>query len=306
MGAYANGSFNIDYVSRILKIAKQAGIKRLALLGAEQFITPSFVEKKCDKNSRKYQILDERVAKIAKVAKETGVKLYLYGSDEPKNETGIQRNNIIFEIAKRRGVATMVAIIIDNIRRQIKGLDVPLMSFGAMSAGQSKLLDMVSSKEKVPYKEVVYYGNLFAKHITMIRSIFGWYLIKSHMGGNLPWSYYNNLPNPFVADVPGSASGVSHYVFPTKDRPISTLKFEASREGVNDLRYLEMLKKELNCCKDKLKVKRFKNELDKMLRTFSLLNSKGIDSENYLILPRVYDEYRNKIQDMLIELKKNK
>jgi len=83
------------------------------------------------------------------------------------------------------------------------------------------------------------------------------------------------------------------------------LKFEAAREGVNDLRYLEMLEKKIACSKDKRKIKEYETELDKMLKTFSLLNTKGMNSENFLISPQVYDDFRNRIQDMLIELVKD-
>lgn len=307
VGGYANGPLNPDYVSKLLEIASNAGIKKIALEGADHLIPPDAIKKGFNKDSKNYQILEERIAKIAEIAKKNGMELYIFGADEPNNEIDILRNNIIFEIAKRHGVNTMTAIIHDDIREKVNGLDVVSMNYLAMSTGNSKLLDMVSRKEKVPYIKTIYYANMAAAQTSIVRMAYGWYLFKSHMGGNVPWAYYALWQNwkPFVDNGKAEGENGAFNVFPTKDRPIPTLKFEAAREGVNDLRYLEMLEKKMACSKDKRKIKECETELDKMLKTFSLLNTKGTNSENFLISPQVYDDYRNRVQDMLIELVKD-
>lgn len=307
VGCYANGPLNPDYVSKVLEIASKAGIKKIALEGADHLITPDAVKQGLNKDSKNYQVLEERIAKIAEIAKKNGIELYIFGADEPNNEIDILRNNLIFEIAKRHGINTMTAIIHDDIREKVNGLDVVSMNYLAMSAGNSKLLHMVSRKEKVPYAKTIYYANMAAAQTPMVRMAYGWYLFKSHMGGNVPWAYYALWQNwkPFVDNGKAEGENGAFNVFPTKDRPIPTLKFEAAREGVNDLRYLEMLEKKIACSKDKRKIKEYETELDKMLKTFSLLNTKGMNSENFLISPQVYDDFRNRIQNMLIELVKD-
>lgn len=307
VGGYANGPFNPDYVLKLLEVAGKAGMKNIALQGAEHFITADAVKKGMRKDSKTYQALEERIAKIAENARKNNIELYIYGADEPNSDIDILRNNIIFEIAKRQGLNTCTAIIFDDIREKVKDLDIVAMNYSAMTTGNSKLLDMVFRKEKLPYKKIICYANMPAAQTPIVRMTFGWYLFKSHMGGNVPWAYYSLWQNwkPFADN--GKAEGElgAFNVFPTKDRPISTLKFEAAREGVNDLRYLEMLEKKMASGKDKEKITAYKKELDKMLETFSLLNSKGINSENYLISPQVYDDYRGKLQDMLVELYKD-
>jgi hypothetical protein len=303
MGGYANGPFNVEYVSKILEIAGRTGISKIALQGAEHIITPAAIKNGLNKDAKTYQDLEERISKIAEIAKKHGVELYIYGLDEPNDEISVLRNNLIFEIAKRCGVNTMTAIIREDIRKKVNGLDVVAMNFFAMSTGDSKLLDMVSRKEQVPYKKTTYYANIRADQTPAVRLAYGWYLFKSHMGGNVPWAYYALWQNwkPFY-DNKAEGENTAYYVFPTKDRPIPSLKFEAAREGVNDLRYLEMLEKKLACSKNTQKVKEYKSELDKMLSTFSLLNTKGANSENYLVSPQTYDDYRNRVQDMLVDL----
>jgi len=304
IGGYAGGPLNIDYVSKVLKIAAKAGIKKIAVQGAEWIITPAKAVTGWNKDDGAYKTLAERISKIAEVAKQNGIELYISGLDEPGDANGILRNNIIFEIAKRCGVSTTTAVIRDDIREQINGLDVTAMNFHRMSSSNSQLLQAVSRKEKIPYKNVSYYANLPATDNPVTRMAFGWYLFKSHMGGNIPWAYYTLWQNwePFGDD----ATTISQdgHVYPTKDRPISTLKFEAAREGVNDLRYLEMLEKHLASGQNKKRISEYKSELDKMLSTFSIWNNKGSRSENYLVSPQTYDDYRNKVQDMLVELVK--
>ena len=121
----------------------------------------------------------------------------------------------------------------------------------------------------------------------------------------MPWAYYTLWQNwkPFGDDA--TTVGQEGHVYPTKDRPISTLKFEAAMEGVNDLRYLEMLQKHLTSAINKQKAKKYTAELEKLIATFSLLNTKGFSSENFLVPPQTYDDYRNKVQDMLVELMKD-
>ena len=304
IGGYAGGALNVEYVFKVLEIASMAGIKKIAIQGAEHIITPDKAVIGWNKDHGAYKTLAERISKIVEAAKNNGMELYIYGFDEPNDEGGILRNNIIFEIAKRCGANTMTAVIRDEIRKQINGLDVVVMHFLRMSSSNSKLLDAVSQKEKIPYKMAAYYANLGAEYNPGTRMAFGWYLFKSHMGGNMPWAYYTLWQNwkPFADDA--TTVGQDGHVFPTKDRPISTLKFEAAREGVNDLRYLEMLEKHLASGKNKQKIKAYQSELDEMLSAFSIRNSKQLDSENFLVSPQTYDDYRSKVQDMLVQLVK--
>lgn len=300
--AYAAGPLNPDYVETIARIAGHAGIRKVALTGAEHLINAGVAEKGGETLLNARKTLSERIAGMAGVGDRHGVELYVYGVDEPNSDAQIEACNAIFEVAQENGFGGMTAVMSDEVRARMKGLDILTMNWNIMTLNNSPLLEGLKNEVNYPFKSIAYYGNLYAKYLPAVRLTSGWYLYKSRFNGSIPWAYYCLGKNwdPFEDWGIGLSIGVAYYAFPTRDKPIPTLKFEASREGLNDLRYLETLEYYLS--KNPNGAEAAKVELAKMLDTFSLYNPKGIQSENFKVSPQVYERLRADLQNLILQV----
>ncbi len=176
---------------------------------------------------------------------------------------------------------------------------------GATTDLPSAVLEMLASGEPLPHESIMYYANQEGDFLSVRRLTFGWYLHKSGFGGHITWSYYyvGVHWDPYGEDYGWDSAYVA---FPTNDEPIHTLKFEAGREGITDLRYLEMLERQMALCEDPTKVARAQAMLDTMLTEFWLTNgtiSTYESSHNYQIPPETYEGFRGQLQDMIVDLR---
>ncbi len=297
--AYAGGPLEAGYVEKLISTAAKVGLRQVAMTGGEHLLSPRHVAEGGEKLEAAKAALTQRVAAIGALAKAHGVEVYLYGADEPNDEVHVTANNLIFEIAHAAGLKTMVAIMRDDIRQQVRGIDLLSMNWILMTL-RSSLLDAIGRGEGHGYEAATFYANLTARFQSVVRLTNGWYLYKSKMNGSVPWGYYylGQEWEPFLDRGVGYIGNCAYYVFPTKDEPIATLKFIASHEGLNDLRYLEKLDAALAATPN-AEVQR---ELDEMLATFSVQNPRGIHSDNFAIAPEVYDQYRARLQTLLLKL----
>ena len=299
---YLQGPMDPEYSRKILSLTKAAGFEKVVLVGSEHIIVNGLPqnEKERAELKRRKELLHERVSKIYEIAGEIGIKeLYIYGSDEPNDENAIARNIIIGEAVHSAGGKTACAIIFDDIRKSLEGvIDVPWMNPGFI---ENEIQRYAASKGNFgAHEKVLYYSNQLANTTPNVRIHFGWYLYKSGLSGNIPWCYYWLSPKcePFEAHYLDPA----FYVFPTKDEPIPTLKFEAAREGVTDLRYLEMLESAIANCKNQQKTEKARSAFNAMLSKVSLDYTKGIHSHNHMIPPEEFEGLRKQMQDLILDL----
>lgn len=304
---YADGPMNADYTRRLLTVMKDVGFKYVGLMGSEHIIDKGLPrdedERKVIESNR--EALRQRIAEVIRIGKELGIdNLYIYGFDEPHDEDGIMRNKIIVEIVHELGGKVATAVIFREVFESIKDvIDLPLVSWTglAMSLKPGETpADFVGKTVQSP-KTVGYYANFTAKATTNTRLCFGLYLYKAGWMGNIPWALYYLGPGwkAFGEDYP---IDTAYYVFPTKDKPISTLRFEAAREGVNDLRYLEYLELLIRQSSDKAKADSARAVLDEILEGIDFASPRGEQSENYQIPPKTYDENQKRLQDLIMEL----
>lgn len=300
---YRNGAFNPQYTEKILKLCFDGGLKRIALTGAEHFITPVlFTQKNADLLNQKKELLTQRLSNTVKTAHKLGFKeCYFYGSDEPHTQVDIQRNDTIFAAAKKAGGSTVVACILESVRSKLKDMDAVAMNYLSMTTSTNPLLDNPPAGLKR-----LYYANMNNNFNQINRMAFGWYLEKSGFDGNIPWAlYYLGAEwEPFKDfAVSGQLSLLNAaYVFPTADKPVPTLKFIAAAAGVADLRYIETLKDMIKNSSNTIASKKAEAELKKMLDVFDIYNPQGNQSKNYKIPPLQYDIMRDRLQNLILSL----
>lgn len=304
-----SGVLNPDYTKKLLAISDRAGLQGVSLTGANWLITSAVVTNKSQLATNR-EILSEKLRSIAAVAKAyPSLEVAIYGFDEPVNDTHVMINNVIFEEARKYSFKTTVATCHDDIRIKMHGLTTPVLGWtGVTWSGKNELIDSLFRGEKLPYDKVTIYANFYNTYKPLVRLTFGWYLYKSHLGGNMPWALYDMDKNwePFYNPKDGEPMYMDHqcasFVFPTRDRPIPTLKFVAARSGVNDLRYLETLESFLADAKDVSRKSRVQARLDVMLKRFALYNPKGIQSENFLITAKTYDDFQEELRGMIMDM----
>ena len=308
---YAGGALNAKYSRQLLEISKKAGFSQVGLMGSEHAFTTAVVTAPPSDPKRISieKLMNERYAQIAKMSKELGMKVFIYGFDEPHDADGIARANAIFKLAKAHNLPTATAVIFDAMRVKLKDLDTVVMSYMGMTSSHNKLLDKILAGKSIsPLKSVICYNNMQNKTKPMVRMVFGWYLFRTGLDGNVPWAYYylGKDWDAFHDWGKGNMFNNSVYIIPTKDRPVSTLKFEAAREGVNDLRYLEQIQNELKSLADRKLAAELEGRLKKLASNIEPYNLKGTESNNFKIPPAQYDLWRKTLVDILITLSKKK
>ncbi len=304
--AYAKGPFDLEYCRKMLTCAKNAGFKKVGLLGAEHIIVHGIAENEEQKlaiEAARKNFAD-RISKILPLMNEMGFKeYYIYGADEPHVADDIERNRIIAEEVHKFGGKVLVAFVFEDNTKTLKGImDVPIMSWGSITSGPSPLRDALVKGQDTTFSKVCYYANLGATDTAVSRLTFGWYMYKSKFNGNIPWAYYYLHLNWKPFNVDDFPYDTAFYVYPTLDQPIPNLKYEAAREGVNDLRYLEYLDVLLQKCKNEKVANACRKKLNTMLSEISLTNDRGIQSSNFLMPPQRLDDFRANLQKMILTL----
>lgn len=300
---YAHGPLNPDYTRQVLTLAREAGIETIAMEGSEHIITKAVLTDP-QKLEASRAVLKQRIERVCQIAKEVGTKtLYIYGSDEPNDEEDYERNRIISEVVHEAGAQMGLAMIFESSYNAVsKYTQLSIMNWASMTADADATRRFIEKNKEG--KNILYYANLTAHHTALQRLTFGLYLYKSGLGGNLPWAYYYLGLNwePFTEEYHLDAA---YFAIPTKDDPISTLKFESAVAGVTDLRYCEMLEKLIASCPDKAKAAQAQKEFDDILRPIELLNKQGINSANYMMAPEVLEASRARLQQLVGRMNKS-
>lgn len=297
---YSQGPFDSGYTRQILTLAKRAGFQNIALVGLEHIVTGEAVADPALTEAARKD-LKARVEETYRIGRELGIRnLYLYGADEPHTAEDIKRNNIICDTVHESGGKIALAMIFNSVYKDLdKTIDLPVMNWDSMAAEPASVRQYQADQSKG--RKVMYYANLVAEQTAASRLTYGWYLQKSGLGGNLAWSYYYIALQwePFTEEFPIHSA---YYAFPTKDDPIPTLKFESAAAGVTDLRYCELLQKLIANSKDKAYARQIQAKFDKLVAQIDLVNTKGINSRNYQLPPKVLEDSRITLQQLVLAL----
>ena len=307
---YAQGPHNPGYTEKLFKAANNAGIRKICLMGAEHIINKGKWKSPEDMRelARRKAMLKEKASKIiAMTGKYKIAELWFYAVDEPSKADDIERFKIIADTIHSVGGKTMAAIIFDEIRKPlINYLDYPFMSWASVTSGNSDIFRIITERGGNPHVKTGYYANIDTNYTDVVRLCFGWYLKKSNFSGNIPWALYYLGKDWLPFREKGYYSAVEFYVFPTKDRPVPTLKFHAAAEGIKDLKYIETLQKLIANASNKPETYKANETLKKIMDNIPLKNQKGVFSDNYKRPAVQYDTYRKELQDAILEIIKSK
>lgn len=303
---YALGPIDPEYTARRLKIAADAGFRKITIDGANEIpgITKGNPKNAAEKKDHEAacQRLGDNLKAIAKVSSRLGIDLYVAGLDEPRNDEQLALCRDIFAEAVKAGLKTEVTCIYEATARKLSNVDNMLILY-SHNMNSPELLEKVRNGG-TGYRRLGYYANNMGEQLNIIRLAFGWHLYKNNFQGNIPYAYYDLEYdwNPFLQRIPKRGASVAYYVFPTLDDPIPTLKYVASHEGINDLRYLETLDAGLKKCTDPVKAAKIRTELNKLLGQFEATNGGGATSRNFMLQDALYDRLRGEIQQLILKL----
>ena len=168
--------------------------------------------------------------------------VYILGIDEPNfDSTGamLERCRRIFEIIQGAGGRTVTAIDIDGSDRLGTTIDMPIHN--AYSAYRQLLNPAIKNPGKI---ELIYWHPL--EKPVHDRFHFGLMVWRANLDGACPYAYRHVYQgDPFRReDSRDERKGErnSMYTYPSKTGPIPTIQWEAAREGIDDVRYLQTLK----------------------------------------------------------------
>ena len=86
-------------------------------------------------------------------------------------------------------------------------------------------------------KPVYYYYQIGHPAPVINRMLAGFFLITSGYDGIVPFCYQDRRPGEKIYDPTSTSSAYNQVVYPARDRVVSTLQWEATRAGIDDVRY---------------------------------------------------------------------
>lgn len=187
------------------------------------------------------------------VAKNNGYeRLYFQAADEPNNDELIVRALDHFTKIKAAGGRTFCNIMPEYAVRLGDQLDVPCVGyanfFGSLERPEpvSKPSSEALTKLLQTHEDVWYYWQCRVEDPRINRLLFGFLLMKSPATGAMPYTYSTlEVEQPFddwsalqQGQVSRAGGGA---VYHTRNGTLSTIQWEAAREGIDDARYVSTL-----------------------------------------------------------------
>ena len=180
-------------------------------------------------------IYKKKVARIASIAASLGIKdTYIYGVDEKKGKDLLALRSL-YQAVHEAGAKNFVAGTEDFLIFVPDLLDLPVLN-GQPNAFFMTLLNKLDIK-------ALSYGNpqTGLEEPETYRRNYGVKLFTKGFSGALDYVYqHGSCWNDFADNKYRSHT----MAYPTVDRPIPTIQWEGWREGVNDVRFLTLLKNE--------------------------------------------------------------
>ena len=241
---YYPDPFNPETVMTMLKAYREAGFtKSPIILGSELIITDKTVD-----DPKAVETLLSKMKRVEELRRLHGFPSPIYfGRDEPESPVMQKQCNVIFECAHQVGAKTSVACIQDETRSLIKGLDISLCSLGAnISTKPDSYYQKILRGDKAGYDRNLYYFQNWVEKPQGVRMASGLFAWKSRSDGFIPYCQLGPDPRTGVDvyhEILGKGLGCKslRVVYPTVGESIPTIQWEASREGIDDLKYVATL-----------------------------------------------------------------
>lgn len=237
------------------------------------------------------------LAPFVKVAGKFGYLPFFYGQDEPNNE-----NRMKMHITKSREIHKVGGRVVTAITKKWnEKLDTSEPLDWVNFSLTSNLIPRVKKFQRIE----TYYWQIWTEVPTLHRLYSGFFLWKSGYDGVFPYCYQAFYPvSPYKTDVrPPRNYKVFNVTYPAQEKPISTLQWEAIREGIDDVRYLTLVKNLIDKAENLGKAKlasNAKNELNEILGPF-VFSGRGFWGRSGPA-PELFIKARNRIVNLIMKL----
>jgi len=186
----------------------------------------------------------EKIQKIIEIANNNGIKeIYIYGVDERIDKQLEELNNTLYKYVHDFGAKNFVAGWIGPFSQYSSNID--LMVVSGISINNNPNMAVKIANLKKGNKIVMSYNSPQAgvEEPETYRNNYGINLIKVGADGALNYAYQTGSCWNDFADKKWRSHTMA---YPTVNKPIPTIQWEGWREGVNDVRYLSLLKSQNN------------------------------------------------------------
>lgn len=238
-------------------------------------------------------------------ARELGLDgLLYYGVDEPRTPEQIER--CLREARRRREAGLpMFAAINSRAAQEALGDAVSHPVYNIMVFGGPDNPVVLRARDQG--NQVISYWTTQTAFPLFYRALAGLYNTRCGYQGTAPWAY-QDYPDERLYSEPAHA-----IAYPDQSgRPIPTLRWEAMRDGIDDVRYLEALDREIAAAEVRLRksdpperlAAALKRARDVRKKCFGAINGRWFQ---YLagLLPGDLDAARRNLADAVLELKRN-
>ncbi|MFB3885570.1 MAG: hypothetical protein ACE144_10105 [Thermodesulfobacteriota bacterium] len=245
------------------------------------------------------EIID--LAPFVNLSDKFGHRPFFYGQDEP-NRPEKMKIHILKSKAIRSARGKVVTAITKDWNSQLNTQE-PLdwVNFDLCA-------DLVPRKERDNQIQT-YYWQTWAETPLLHRLYGGFFLWNSGYDGIFPYVYQAFASeSPYQTDVrPPRNLKVFNTTYPSQDCPISTLQWEALREGIDDVRYLTLLDDLIDKARREGKreiAERCQAQVKDILRPFRYYGREFGRSNSPP--PESFMEARNNIVKLIIELRRHR
>lgn len=172
-----------------------------------------------------------------------------YMVDEPHiYDDGIKRSQTFGQLFHQAGGLTTTAVTYHTWHKLKDAIDIPILDVGLEA--RQYLQSLADGKaQRQSEHPLLCYWQFWEEYPLFNRLQFGYFLWASGLDGVIPYGYqhFGGSGDPY--DDFDHSNKDMFVAYPSKHGPVATLQWEACREGITDLRYLNTLIAAINAAK---------------------------------------------------------
>ena len=255
-------------------------------------------------------------ANLEKATQKHGYKrLYFQAADEPNSEARIAQALAYFTRVKAAGGRTFCNIMPEYAIRLGDRLDVPCVGysnfFGSLERPEpvSKKASEALASLLQTHDDVWYYWQCRVEDPRINRLLFGFLLMKSPATGAMPYTYgtleaedpFNDWSALQRGQISRAGGGA---VYHARDGSLPTIQWEASREGVDDARYVSTLEALIREAGLEPKLSTAVDRANKTLKAVYSRLPEHLYDTMANVSPAVLDEMRAEVINAILKLRR--
>jgi hypothetical protein len=187
----------------------------------------------------------------AERARSLGLQPLFFGVDEPRDEARLQRHLAKSRLIHSHQLPVVTTILDSHLVSRLsdrRDLNEPL-DIACYLLTPLHVQQMLSQSLPRGPRSVWYYWQSMMERPALHRFLAGFFLWRSGVNGIFPYVYqhiFSRDAGPYSEGTLAKGALRPHMTtYPSREGPIPTLQWEAIREGIDDLRYLVTLEREI-------------------------------------------------------------